>query len=221
VAEGHEKIVQILVDAGANVNAEGGFYGNALQAASYGGHEKVVQVLLDNGANPDSKDNYGRTALLWAAANGHVEVVNRLIRRDDVDQISRDLYGQIPLLLAAGNGHEAIVKLLTTGKLVSLFFKDNFGRTPLSWAAKKGHSKIVQLIREKYHENGIVIRDEDLTLGTPPASDQESDAFRSICLSPIPNIDIHHHCGICDHGDFDVCSHFPVPSCRFVIKSLC
>ena len=40
----------MLLDKGAEVNAQGGWYGNALQAASEGGHEKVIQMLLDKGA---------------------------------------------------------------------------------------------------------------------------------------------------------------------------
>ncbi len=40
----------MLMNAGANVNAQGGDYGNALQAASLGGHDKVVQMLIDAGA---------------------------------------------------------------------------------------------------------------------------------------------------------------------------
>jgi hypothetical protein len=48
---GHEKVVRILLDAGADVNAQGGEYGNALQAASYHGHEKVMQILLDVGTD--------------------------------------------------------------------------------------------------------------------------------------------------------------------------
>jgi ankyrin repeat protein len=43
-------VVQMLMDAGADVNAQVGFYGNALQAASAEGHEKVVQMLVDAGA---------------------------------------------------------------------------------------------------------------------------------------------------------------------------
>jgi len=41
----------MLVDAGADVNAQGGRYGNALQAALEGGHEKVAQVLMNAGAD--------------------------------------------------------------------------------------------------------------------------------------------------------------------------
>ena len=48
---GHEKVVKMLLEKGADVNAEIRIYGNALLAASEGGHEKVVQMLLEKGAN--------------------------------------------------------------------------------------------------------------------------------------------------------------------------
>jgi hypothetical protein len=41
----------MLLDKDADVNAQGGEYGNALQAASAGGHEQVVKTLLDKDAN--------------------------------------------------------------------------------------------------------------------------------------------------------------------------
>jgi ankyrin repeat protein len=43
-------VVELLLGKGADVNAQGGEYGNALQAASYGGHEKVVEQLLGKSA---------------------------------------------------------------------------------------------------------------------------------------------------------------------------
>ena len=43
--------MQILVNAGANVNAQGGRYGTPLYAASVSGHEKLVQKLVDAGAS--------------------------------------------------------------------------------------------------------------------------------------------------------------------------
>lgn len=45
-------MVQTLMDAGADVNAQGGYYSNALQAAARSGQEKVVQMLMDAGAGP-------------------------------------------------------------------------------------------------------------------------------------------------------------------------
>ena len=43
--------VQMLLDAGVDVNAQKGYYDNALRAASERAHEKVVQMLVDAGAD--------------------------------------------------------------------------------------------------------------------------------------------------------------------------
>ncbi|KAI0569994.1 ankyrin repeat domain-containing protein, partial [Pyrenophora tritici-repentis] len=53
----HEQVVKTLLDAGADVNAQGGHFSNALQAASEGGHEQVVKALLDAGAHQRQEDN--------------------------------------------------------------------------------------------------------------------------------------------------------------------
>lgn len=43
--EGHDHIVQMLLDNRSDVNAQGERYGNALSAASAGGHDWKVQIL--------------------------------------------------------------------------------------------------------------------------------------------------------------------------------
>jgi ankyrin repeat protein len=43
---GHEQVTKLLLDRGADVNAQGGHNGNALQAASSGGHGEMVKLLL-------------------------------------------------------------------------------------------------------------------------------------------------------------------------------
>jgi ankyrin repeat protein len=48
-------VVKLLLDKDAEVNAQGGPYGNALQAASSGGHEAVVKLLLDKGVHSNVK----------------------------------------------------------------------------------------------------------------------------------------------------------------------
>jgi ankyrin repeat protein len=44
-------MAMLLLDKGADINAQGGRYGNALQAASEGGQEQVVKMLLGAGAH--------------------------------------------------------------------------------------------------------------------------------------------------------------------------
>ena len=41
--------VRLLMEKGAKINAQGGYFGNALQAASRDGHEAVVRLLLEKG----------------------------------------------------------------------------------------------------------------------------------------------------------------------------
>ncbi|KAI0603596.1 Ank-2 multi-domain protein, partial [Pyrenophora tritici-repentis] len=52
---GFRTITRLLLDAGADVNAQGGRFGNALQAASLRGHEQVVKTLLDKGADVNAQ----------------------------------------------------------------------------------------------------------------------------------------------------------------------
>jgi hypothetical protein len=62
---GHEQVVRLLLEAGADVNAgAGGYGGTALQRASEGGHEQVVRLLVAACAvEPDSKDDMTESLL--------------------------------------------------------------------------------------------------------------------------------------------------------------
>eukprot|EP00054_Salpingoeca_dolichothecata_P012768 m.70843 g.70843 ORF g.70843 m.70843 type:complete len:371 (-) comp20112_c0_seq2:44-1156(-) len=59
---GHEKIVDLLLKGGADINQlEGKTKSTALHGASFEGHDKVVAQLLKAGANPKIKNQYDRT----------------------------------------------------------------------------------------------------------------------------------------------------------------
>jgi len=48
---GYQKLITlVLAGVGADVNAQGGEYGHALQAASYRGHAEIMRQLLEHGA---------------------------------------------------------------------------------------------------------------------------------------------------------------------------
>ena len=77
-SEGNYETVLSLYAQGADVNAQGRHYGNALQAAAAHGHEKITQLLLAKGANVNEQGRYG-TALQAAEQGGHKEVAQLLL----------------------------------------------------------------------------------------------------------------------------------------------
>ncbi|KFX94958.1 hypothetical protein O988_06065 [Pseudogymnoascus sp. VKM F-3808] len=59
----HEKVVQLLLDCGANVNATGGDYGSPLCAAAVCEQVSIAKLLRRNGAEIDKRlENLGGTA---------------------------------------------------------------------------------------------------------------------------------------------------------------
>jgi hypothetical protein len=109
--KGREKVVQMLLDAGADVNAQGGQDGTALYRASFGGHVKVAQMLLDAGADVNVQGGHFGNALQAASQGGHVKVVQMLLAtRADVNA-EGGVYGRA-LQAALEMGRERVVRML-------------------------------------------------------------------------------------------------------------
>ncbi|KAH8742671.1 putative ankyrin repeat-containing protein [Diaporthe sp. PMI_573] len=109
--EGHNEIVKILLDKGAAVNAQGGFYGNALQAACFGGYIDIVEMLLDNGADVNAQGDIYGNALQAACSQGHIEIVKMLLDKS-ADVNTQDRQSRNALQAACSGGHNEIVKVL-------------------------------------------------------------------------------------------------------------
>ena len=70
--------MKLLLENGAEVNAEGGWYGNTLQAASYEGNEVIVK-LLANGARVNAECGLYGNALQAASYLGNEVIVKLLL----------------------------------------------------------------------------------------------------------------------------------------------
>jgi len=140
---GHEAVVQLLLEHKADVSAKDNNRWTALHIAAVYGHEAVVRLLLEHKADVGAKDNDGWTALHIAAVYGH-EAVVRLLLEHKADVGAKDNDGLTALHLAAVYGHEAVVQLLLERK-ADVGAKDNNGWTALHLAAVEGHEAVVQL----------------------------------------------------------------------------
>ena len=144
---GYEKIVQLLLDKGAEVNAQGGHYGNALQAALAGGHEQVVKILLDEGAEVNAQGGDYGNALHAASAEGYEQVVKILLDEGaDVNAQGRR-YGNA-LQAALARGHEQVVKILLDEGADVNAQGGHYGNA-LHAASAKGYEQVVKILLDE------------------------------------------------------------------------
>ncbi|KAJ6591131.1 ankyrin repeat-containing domain protein [Mycena vulgaris] len=145
-ASGREAVVRLLIESGADVNAEGNV-GPALQAASAMGHYSAAKLLIEHGAdvNPTMPWYSCQSPLYAASLNGQERVVQLLLESGaDINATGGKFGGA--LQAASSQGNESMVRLLiekganVNGKVRT---------TPLYTAVKYGHVAIVRLLIEK------------------------------------------------------------------------
>ncbi|KAJ6527979.1 ankyrin repeat-containing domain protein [Mycena vulgaris] len=151
-------IVRLLLESGADVNAEGGKYGTALTAASLRGSTDVVQLLLDNGADVNAPGGELGSALQAACSEGATDVV-RLLLSYGADVNGPDLRGEnsnaqggpfgTALQAAAFCRHqskalELVRLLLDSGADVNA--QGGMWETALAAASFRGFTFVVQLL---------------------------------------------------------------------------
>jgi len=141
---GHEKVVEQLLDKGTDVNAQGGRYGNALEAASQNGREKVVELLLDKGADVNAQGGICGNALQAASRNGHEKVVEQLLDKGTDVNAQGGRYGNA-LQAASVYGHEKVVELLLDKGADVNAQGGDYGNA-LQAASAYGREKVVELL---------------------------------------------------------------------------
>ncbi|KAJ3927592.1 MAG: ankyrin repeat-containing domain protein [Lentinula lateritia] len=104
-------LIQSAHNAKQFVNAHGGHYGNALQAATVKGHESIVKLLLEHNVNVNAQGGDYGNALQAASVKGH-ELIVKLLLEHNADVNAQGGEYQNALQAASCLGHESIVKLL-------------------------------------------------------------------------------------------------------------
>ncbi|KAF8218034.1 ankyrin repeat-containing domain protein [Mycena galopus ATCC 62051] len=142
-----EAIVQLLLENGADVNANGGL---ALKLASSQGNDDMVQFLIHSGADVNMYSDQFGTALLAAASKGHESTVRLLLENNANKNIEDGISGsEAALVVASGQGHKSIVKMLISlGTNVNALLGGIISGTALQAASSKGHESIARLLIE-------------------------------------------------------------------------
>jgi ankyrin repeat protein len=78
VAGGHDEVVAVLVDSGADVNARQRHGWTPLHGAAQNGSLASVERLLEAGADPTAANDDGATPISLARASGHEAIVDLL-----------------------------------------------------------------------------------------------------------------------------------------------
>lgn len=79
-AKGNQQLVQLLVETGVDMNAQGGYFRIALHAPTMGGYEATTEFLLENHASSNVTDNFRRTPLHLALYQWNETIVSALVQ---------------------------------------------------------------------------------------------------------------------------------------------
>jgi ankyrin repeat protein len=144
---GHVAVMKQSLENGADVNAQGRDYSNALHTASLRGHEQIVKLLLDKGADVNAQGRDYSNALRAASLQGHEQIVKLLLDKSaDVNE-QGGLYNNA-LQAASESGYEQIVKLLLD-KGADVNEQGGLYNNALHTASFRGHEQIVKLLLDK------------------------------------------------------------------------
>ena len=84
--QGHKECLKLLIDKGADVNAQDMNTKAALRYAVFGNHIDCVKVLIASNCYVQHKDKYGQSALMLAEVMNHDDCA-RLLRKKIYDKL--------------------------------------------------------------------------------------------------------------------------------------
>jgi ankyrin repeat protein len=144
---GNREQVRSLIDAGADLDAQGDNGETPLITAIIEGHVLVASLLIDRGADIQARNKGGFTPLHAAAYANAVDIAEQLLDRgaDVKDQMNKA--GVTPLSVASEEGHPGLVKVLIDHG-ADLEVEEQNGYTPLTRALWRGRKEVVVLLQK-------------------------------------------------------------------------
>ncbi len=154
-AFGNIKITNLLLEAGANIDAKDIDCKTCLMYAAGHGNKNLVEFYLSKGADVNATDcsvdesDASKTALTMAACMGHAEIVDLLLKKGSNINFQSTLRLTTALIEAAIFGRKEVVQLLLVSGANSKVI-DSEGKTALAYAQENGHDEIAELLSSGY-----------------------------------------------------------------------
>jgi ankyrin repeat protein len=149
VRQGNRRICQVLIAAGADIEAES-TWGSVLQYAIESNNLRTVKTILRAGPSvnrPSGREKY--LPLHIAAREGNPGIV-KLLLREGARPAPHPISGQTPLIKACMHSRGAVVSLLLAAGDDPEQRDKWERRTPLMWAASSGDERCIRsLLRQK------------------------------------------------------------------------
>ncbi|KAL4988309.1 hypothetical protein BDW68DRAFT_196812 [Aspergillus falconensis] len=142
--QGHEEILLLLLDYGADLELRDRFGHSALQSACAENHLDCAALLLDRGANIEAVATDGRTPLILATVGGYLDIVRLLVERG-ANINAADSEDSTALMLAVTVQSEELVRFLLDMQ-ADKERRDYMGRTALDIAHERGYTSIAAIL---------------------------------------------------------------------------
>jgi ankyrin repeat protein len=151
------KIVNLLIDKGADVNKNDDKKRTPLIIACVTNNFDIVKLLIDNNANFDQTDENGFSPLMHASQNDNDSIVKLLIDKG-ADVNIKNKYGSSSLHLASSCGYDKNIKLLIDAN-ADINTRNNNLETPLISSVTGENIKAISTLIE--HKANINDYDKD------------------------------------------------------------
>ena len=147
VINANREMVQLLLSAGANVNAKNAQGETVLMMFDDDATSDLVWDLLNAGAGVNLKNNSGATALMQIAVSNNLEALKTLLDAG-AEVNTKDKQGRTALMLAASEGFINNVRtLVLAGADINAIDKDDLDA--LAHADENDHAAVVRFLKSK------------------------------------------------------------------------
>jgi|GEM_PF-2540565 len=141
---GHKKVLERLIEKGANLDCSDVWQQSPLHLACQLGHLSIVETLITRMSSINTQEALGRTPLYMATYYNRLPVVQTLLKhRADANCANND--GFTPLHIALGFSFKAIADLLLEYG-ADATCKTKWGETPLDIAIARNYTDITNLL---------------------------------------------------------------------------